>query len=207
MARRHPAEVPERRRPQDPVDGEPGVALEVRQGLGGELAEDAVHPTGVEPEGGKASLQVSDVVAPQHGPAEVEEAVAQTHARLDHRSPGLGPAHAADPEAPAVLEALYRSFSPDAEDPFGVRSRGQLDKSETSLQVSDGLALVARGEGESVARFYRYACSSWRSCALPRAPMMRSTGSPSLNNIRVGMLITSKRLVMSRFSSMLSLAT
>ena len=48
--------------------------------------------------------------------------------------------------------------------------------------------------------------SSWSSWPLPLAPMIRCTGSPSLNRINVGMLITSKRRVTSRLSSMLSLA-
>ncbi len=206
MARRHPAQLPEGRGPQDAVHGEPGVALEVGQGLGAELTEDAVHPSGVEAEGGEASLQVSDVVAAQHGPTEIEEPVSQSQPGFDQGRPGLGAAHAVDPQAPAVLEPLDGGLGAHAEDPFGVRRTWQLDQGQPPLQVGDSLALVARGEGKAVAVVYRYACSSWRSCALPRAPMMRSTGSPSLNSIRVGMLITSYRRVTSRFSSMLSLA-
>ena len=51
VARRHPAKLTERRRPQDAVDGEPRVALEVGQRLRGEVAEDAVDPPAVETEG------------------------------------------------------------------------------------------------------------------------------------------------------------
>ena len=191
VARRHPAQLPERRRPQDAVHGEPRVALEVGQGLGGEGPEDAVDATGVEAEGRQPSLQVGDVVAAQHGAAEVEEAVPEAQARLDQGRPGLGAADAVDAQAPAVLEALDGGLGPGPEDAVGVGRGRQVDQGQPSLQVGDGLALLARGERERVAGRYRYACSSWRSWALPRAPMIRSSGSPSLNSIRVGMLITS----------------
>ena len=191
VARRHPLQLEERRRPQDAVDGQRRVALEVGQGLGGALAEDAVHPARVETQGGQTSLQVSDVVAAQHGPAQIEETVAQAHARLDQCGPGLGAADAVDAQSPAVLETLDGGLGPGPEDALGVGKGGQLDERQPPLQVSDGLALFPQGQGQAVARLYRYACSSWRSCALPRAPMMRCTGSPSLNRSKVGMLITS----------------
>ena len=76
--------------PRMPSTGRPGVALEVGQGLRAEVAEDAVHPTGVEAEGRQASLQVGDVVAAQHGPAEVEEPVPEAQARPRPERPRSG---------------------------------------------------------------------------------------------------------------------
>ena len=52
--------------PDDAVDGKAHVALEVGQGRGGQVAEDAVDAPGVEAEGRQPALQVGDVVASEH---------------------------------------------------------------------------------------------------------------------------------------------
>ena len=53
------------------------MALELPQGGVGVGAEDAVDAPGVEPEAPEATLQVGDVVAPEHGAGEVEDAVTE----------------------------------------------------------------------------------------------------------------------------------
>ena len=78
-----PAQLPERRGPQDAVHRQPGVALEVGEGLRGQGPEDAVHLSGVEAQGRQPSLQVGDVVAAEHGAAEIQEAVPQAQPGLD----------------------------------------------------------------------------------------------------------------------------
>ena len=70
------------------------------------------------------------------------------------------------------------------------------------LDVGDRRAAVADRQRQA----YRYAEISSSSGPLGLAPISRAAGSPSLNRISVGMLITSKRRVTSRLSSMLSFA-
>src|SRR5207253_11122308 len=96
------------RRPADPVHGEPGIALEVDESCGGAVAEDAVDPARVEAERAQPALKGGDVIAPQHGRAPVEEALAQAVTGLDQRGPGLGPAHAVGAQAPMALEGTHR---------------------------------------------------------------------------------------------------
>ena len=92
--------------PAMPSTGSPDVALEFAERGRGQVTEDAVHPPGVEAEGTQTLLELGDVVAPQHRGAAVEEAVAQLAPGLDQGRPGLWPAHAVDPETPAILERL-----------------------------------------------------------------------------------------------------
>ena len=106
VAGAEPEELGHGRGPGDAVDGQPDVALELAQGGRGQVAEDAVHPTGVEAEGAEPLLQLGHVVAPQHGRPPVEEAVPERAPGLDQGRPGLGAADAVDPQAPAVLEGL-----------------------------------------------------------------------------------------------------
>jgi hypothetical protein len=73
----------------DAVGREADVALEVVEGAGGERSEDAVDPTGVEPEATEPPLQLGDVVTPEVGGAVVQEAVAEVPAGLDQRGPRL----------------------------------------------------------------------------------------------------------------------
>ena len=83
------------------VGHEAGVPLELAQrglGLG---AEDAVLAARVEAEPVQAPLELGDVVAAQHGPAQVEQPVAEAVRALDERAPGLGSADAVDAGARA----------------------------------------------------------------------------------------------------------
>ena len=55
----------------------------------GVAAEDPVDPLGIEPERDELALDVGDVVAPQHGLAEVEEPIAEGEPALHERGPGV----------------------------------------------------------------------------------------------------------------------
>ena len=145
---------------QDAVHRQADVALEVGQGRRGQVAEDAVHPPGVEAEGRQASLQVSDVVAPEHGLAEIEEPVSQPEAGLDQGRPGLGAADAVDPQAPAVLEGLDRGPGPGAERcPSVSGAQGSADRAPAGAAGRRRpRRLSPDGEGEARRRgAYRYA--------------------------------------------------
>src|SRR5579872_5052956 len=85
--------------PEDPVDGHAGVALQVGQGPGRVRPEDPVDLAGVESESAQPALQVSDVVAPDHGLALIQTAIAEPVAGFDDRRPGLGAADAVDAQA------------------------------------------------------------------------------------------------------------
>jgi hypothetical protein len=140
----------------------------------------------------------------------VEESVAELEPSLDYRRPGLGTALTVDPQTPAVLESLDSSAGPWSEDPGSVRGNVHPEGRKTFLKIDYSGTRVPATKRKTLiglSTYDRYGESSWRSCALPRAPVIRSLGSPSLKRINVGMLITSKRRVTSRFSSMLSFAT
>ena len=133
----------------DPVDREAGVALELPERPHGGVAEDPVHPAGVEAERAQALLELGDVVTPQHrGPA-VQEAVAQPETGLDQGVPGLGAADPVHAEAPEPLEGLDGGAGGGAEDPVGVDGRAREDGAEPVLDVGDRVAAVADGEREA----------------------------------------------------------
>jgi hypothetical protein len=80
-----------------PVDGHPGIALELTERGRGEVSEDPVHPTSVESEGTEALLQLSNVLASDHRSSPIQEAVAQAPACLDQGRPGLWATNTVDP--------------------------------------------------------------------------------------------------------------
>ena len=90
-----------------------------------------------------------------------------------------------------MLEALDRHPGPGAEAAPGVTRGGEAEGPQAALDVGDGVAPVALAKREDVVAAYRYAASSWSSCPFGLAPTRRALASPSLNRIRVGMLITS----------------
>ena len=108
--------------PHDAVGREAGVALELPERGFGLGPEDAVLATGVEAEPVEPALKVGDVVAAQHRPAEVEQAVAEPVAALDQRAPGLRSADAVDAQAARVLELADRALGRVAEGTVGRRS-------------------------------------------------------------------------------------
>jgi hypothetical protein len=58
------------------------VALELEHGALGEGAEDTVHLAGVEPQRAETGLELRDVLAPNHRPAEKEDPVAESIPRF-----------------------------------------------------------------------------------------------------------------------------
>ena len=151
----------------------------------------------------------------QHGVRRYRKRPPRLVARLDQGVPGLATADAVDPQAPPVLEGLDGGPGGVPERPVGVgrrcRSPSAPRRRWTSVDRPAGgrprpAAGPRRDRGTAGdRRCYRYADSSWSSWPLGLAPISRAFGSPSLNRIRVGMLITSKRRVTSRLSSMFSL--
>jgi hypothetical protein len=91
-----------------------------------------------------------DVVAAEHGRAEVEKAVAEAVAGFHERLPGEGVARPADEQAPAFLErgdgrAGRRSERAALGAVDGMSCRGQA-----TLDVGDRRAAVTRPQGEVV---------------------------------------------------------
>ena len=178
--------------PHDAVDGEPGVALELGTGPRGQVAEDPVDPPGVEAQGARGAAGVR--------PRRRRAAWAcggrgsgrpRREPGLDQGVPGLGAADAVDPQAPAVLEGLdRRPASPGPKLPSGRRG-GEARAPRrrwTSATASPRRPLGAGGprvEGLQVRR------ELLEQLALGLGADQAGLGSPSLNRIRVGMLITS----------------
>ena len=190
------------RRPTMPSTGSPALRWNSPERAHGGVAEDAVDPAGVEAEGAQALLELGHVVTPQHrGPA-VQEAVTQPETGLDQGVPGLRAADAVDAQAAQALEGLERRP--------GWRDR----RCRRRRRARPGRMAVRRCWTSETAS-PRSPMASGRPTGRPRspraaaplgfAPIRRTWGSPSLNRISVGMLITSKRRVTSRLSSMLSL--
>jgi len=133
----------------DPVDGQAGIALELSQRPHGVVAQDAVHPAGVEAQCAQALLQLGHVVTPQHrGPA-VEEAVTQPETGFHQGVPCLDAADPVHPEAAQALEGLERGAGGGTEDPVSVDRRPGEDGGQAVLDVGDRVAALADGEGQA----------------------------------------------------------
>ena len=90
-----------------------------------------------------------------------------------------------------MLEALDGQPGGRPVTALGVPRGAETERAQAPLDVGHGAAPVALGEREDPPAVYRYAASSWSSWPLGLAPTRRALASPSLNRIRVGMLITS----------------
>jgi len=119
----------------DPIDRHSGVALEFTEGGRGQVAEDPVDPTGVEAQGTKPLLQLSDIIASNHGGSAVQEAITQSPACLDQRRPGLWTTDAVDPETAPMLEGLDGGPGAVAELAFEVDGAGQAEGVQPGLDV------------------------------------------------------------------------
>ncbi len=129
--------------PHDAVDGEAGVALELAQGTGRVVTEDAVHPPGVEPECAQALLEVRHVVTPQHRSPAVEKAVTDPKSGLDQGLPRLQPADPVDAQAPQALEGLDRGARALTEEPVGIDGNARQYGGQTVLYVGDRVAAIS----------------------------------------------------------------
>src|SRR5207245_2690442 len=87
----------------DTVGDESRVALEPSERRDRRGSEDAVHSTGIEPEGAEPLLQLLDVVAALHRLVVIEEAIAEPVAGFDQRVPCLRSADAVAAQAPLGL--------------------------------------------------------------------------------------------------------
>ena len=157
---------------------------------GGVGPEDAVFLAGVEAERVETALELHDVVAAEHGAADVEHPVAEVEPALDQRGPRLAPADAVDAQRSVFLERPKFTLRGRAEGAELAGRDGVAERDEATLKVPDCLATVARPEDGRVAQSMNSE-RSWRRAPLPFAPTMRFAGCPSLNTSNVGMLITS----------------
>ena len=169
----------------DPVDVEPAVALEVRQGAGRRRAEDPVDAAAVEPEPAERGLQLADVVAAQVRGDESQRAVTEPPRGLDEREPRRFVALAVVAQPAMALEGADGVHRGRVEQP-GSSSAGETGGAEAALQVADGVAVLTGGQREET----RNSSSSWSSWDLPLAPTRRLCTSPPEKTSSVGMLIT-----------------
>ena len=151
-ARRDPQQLAQRLAPEDAVNRQRRVLLEVAQGRRRRAAEDAVDSSSVEPERAQPLLELGDVVAAQHRRAQVEEPVAQAVAGFDQGLPGLRAADAVDAEAPAALECLQRGTRRDPELAPRVAHRPEAQRHEPVLHIDHTPAAVALADGKGRAR-------------------------------------------------------
>ena len=160
MCRRPSAEAGQgldRLRTGDPIGGQPCVRLELGQRLRGARAEDAVDATGIEPERPEASLQLGDVVAPLHRPAQVEETVAEPVPGLDDRAPGLLVTEPVGLQAPRDLERLHRSLGCGTEPAVLIAPGIEPGGCEPALEIAYRLTCCAEAQWQA---FYRNSLSS-----------------------------------------------
>jgi hypothetical protein len=93
-------------------------------------------------------LQLSDIVASDHRGSAIQETIAQAPTRLDQGRPRLWTTDAVDPEAPPVLEGLYRCSGAVPELTLGVDGAGQAEGVQPRLYIGDRSARIAGPEGE-----------------------------------------------------------
>ena len=125
--------------PEDAVDGETGVALELGQRPRGQVAEDPVDPTGVEAERAQPQLEVGHVVTALHGRTAEQETVTEPETGLDQGVPRLRTADAVDPQATQVLECFHGGTGAVPEDPIRVEDTAPAeDGGQPVLDVRDG---------------------------------------------------------------------
>src|SRR5581483_11455031 len=221
----------QRSRADDSVGRLAHVELELGDRVGGPGAEDAVLLADLEAERVEAPLELADVVAPERGGTQVQDAVPQTVAGLDELAPGLAPDHAVRREPSLLLERSDDGPNLPSSSSASIRypsSRRRCWTSRTASPVSGlrmiltqpqysersaGRQLNGRSAGETLRvesaqlEGGRWGSISRRSASFPRAPTTRAISFPSLKSMSVGMLMTPYRRVTSGFSSTFSLAT
>ena len=173
---------------RDPVRRQAGVRLELGEGADRGRTEDPVDATGVEPQRAESTLQLSDVVAPLHRAAQVQQTITELVAGFDDRGPRLQVADAIGLEATCDLERAHCGLGGRAEMAVFSLARIEASPGEPALKVACCFARRADAQGQTL---YRNSPSSWRSWPLPLAPTNRFFACPSLNTMSVGMLMTS----------------
>ena len=136
--------------PQMPSVGEPGVALELGDGVLRCRARRCRRPGRRRSRAAPSSaLELGDVVAPQHRRAQVEEAVAEPVAGLDQRRPGLGRRRRRRPAGPGAPGTPGRRPRSPGRRRRGCRRRGRGRRAARRRWRSRTASPVAPGpEGE-----------------------------------------------------------
>ena len=133
----------------DPVDRQPGVALELVEGPHRGVPEDPVDPARIETQRAQALLQLGHVVTPQHRSPAVEEAVTEPKTCFDQGIPGLGTADAVHPEPAQALESLERGARARTEDAVGIDGRARENGGQAVLHVGDSVTTIPDGERQA----------------------------------------------------------
>ncbi len=135
--------------PDNPVDGQAGVALELAEGARRVVAEDAVDAPGVEPERAQALLEIRHVVTPQHGSPAVQEAVTHPESGLDQGLPRLEAADPVDAQATQALKGLDGGAGAGAEEPVRIDGHARQNGGQAVLYVGDRFAVVPDRQREA----------------------------------------------------------
>jgi hypothetical protein len=121
------------------------IALEIDHSRFGIRPEDAVNLAGIKAEGVEAGLELGDVLTPEHGPAEVEEAVTEAIAGFIKGSPSLGADDAIGIEVLGGLEGNDGCPGGFTEESARVFVRREAEGGESILDVADFGTLASHG--------------------------------------------------------------
>jgi hypothetical protein len=135
--------------PDDSVDGQAGVALELAEGACRVVTEDAVDAPGIEPERAQALLEVGHVVTPQHGSPAVQEAVTYPESGLHQGLPRLEATDPVDAQTTQALEGLHRGAGAGTEEPVRIDGRARQGGGQAVLYVGDRVAAVPDRQREA----------------------------------------------------------
>lgn len=124
------------------VLGHVAIGLEVEQRSERVRSEDAIDLSRIESESVQSSLQVGDIVAPEHREPVVEESPAKTMPRLHQGAPGLGADDAVRPEIPAALERDDGGVGALTEVADHVGPAFEAQRGEPALNIPDRLSRI-----------------------------------------------------------------
>jgi hypothetical protein len=106
--------------------------------------EDAVNPTGVEPECAEPLLQLGHVVTAEIRGAKVEMTIAKFPAGFDQCLPGRFVAQTGHREATSGLKGAQSRLGGDAEDAWVDAGRLESGCAEPPLKIADGVAATSK---------------------------------------------------------------
>lgn len=155
VARLHSEQLANREGPDDAVDSDADVALEVDDSGCRVVAKDAVDAATVEAERAETLLELGNVVTPEHGRGPEKRPLAQPKPGLHQGIPGLGAAGPIDPEAAPMLERLDGSTGRRAEARRRILFGGEAELSQSVSQIGDGVTARALREREDLVCPYR----------------------------------------------------
>ena len=209
--RAHPAKDAERVWSDDPVRFVADVPLEQPKRAVGPRTVEPVLLAAVEAEGVQHPLELSHVVASEHGSAVIQRAIAELPPCLDELFPGVGSDEPVDPKVTLPLEPADGRLRRGAERPiaFGVVDDG-AERLQPRLDVRDlpdldrlhdrcasvRVCVDPRRDGNrrgirvGKRPYARCGSRSRRIASLGRAPVTLATSLPALNRINEGIDIT-----------------